>query len=207
MGDANRGSFAKRRASFPSSSSENILANTDKPIRRSANVLIKHGKYVLAGAFGCWWTGIADEIVGIYEGPSGWIRSLLVASVAFHACSVMIFLYLVLFLPYIRGYIPNYPKWQESARLRVIVPLLTASIFLGWSGYVVSLSQAGKRTVLSALKDAAVDAAKSGLKTASTQRPMGLLSAIGGTTALYSLTIGILGFIPTPKNAPVRKND
>lgn len=177
----------------------------------------------------------------------------------------MIFLYLVLFLPYIRGYIPNvslrvsqrvsrvhadgqYPKWQESARLRVIVPvrlsayvlgksperiptnshtnvkLLTASIFLGWSGYVVSLSQAGKRTVLSALKDAAVDAAKSGLKTASTQRPMGLLSAIGGSTsfssvnaghdqmltkatALYSLTIGILGFIPTPKNAPVRKND
>jgi hypothetical protein len=105
MGDANRGSFAKRRASFPSSSSENILANTDKPIRRSANVLIKHGKYVLAGAFGCWWTGIADEIVGIYEGPSGWIRyvsgglhaeirdltsrSLLVASVAFHACSVV----------------------------------------------------------------------------------------------------------------------
>ena len=60
--------------------------------------------------------------------------------------SQVIFLYLVLFLPYLRGYIPHvslthpsfdlgdfadveqYPEWQKSARLRLIVPVRVAAI-------------------------------------------------------------------------------
>ncbi|ORX33792.1 hypothetical protein BD324DRAFT_638594 [Kockovaella imperatae] len=200
-------SKASRRASLPRASSSSVLASTDKRAPRVQSVLVKHGKYVAAGFAGCWWFNMRAAIESVYRGEGGWIRKTLILALGSHAFVIIIFLYLVLFLPYFRGYIPHYPEWQKSARLRVIVPVLTASILSSWTSYVVALSQAGKRSALEAVKDALSATAQADLSKASGHKGPGLFSAMAGATALYSLTFGLLGFIRAPKNTPVRKRE
>lgn len=94
---------AQRRASFPSSSAENVLANVDKPLKQTSAALVKHGKYVLVGAAGCWYTGLYGVAKSIWASETGWIkwvsphwnvqqahgRWVLVASVAAHTSTVV----------------------------------------------------------------------------------------------------------------------
>jgi len=142
---------------------------------------------------------------GVLEGEGGWARRVLVLGLGLHGTTIIIFLYLVLFLPWFRGYIPNYPAWQQSARLRVLVPVLTITILLGWTSYVISLSQAGKNSPLDALGDAVKGVGNADKKLLEGGKGLGLFSSMAGATAAYTLTFGILGFIPAPPNTPVRK--
>ena len=82
----------------------------------------------------------------------------------YHQLKVL-FLYLIVFLPWIRGIIPNvsppripfnlplifvfpfitaetqYPSWQGSRRLRLIMPLLTSTILTGFIALVLALTR------------------------------------------------------------------
>lgn len=166
------------------------LQNIDQPVH-PVNAFIKHGKYVALGGAGCWWTDLFPVAADIRGGTGGWARNVLRVAVGLHGLTVLIFLYLVLFLPWFRGYIPHYPRWQQSARLRVLVPLLTASILSGWTCFVVALSQAPTPATSS--------------PPAVHRQPMGIVSAMAAATSLFVLTLGVLGLIPAPRNVPVRK--
>ena len=91
---------------------------------------------------------------------------------------------------------------------------LTLSILLGWTSYVISLSQAGKSSPLGALGDAIKGAGKGDAGLMSGQTGLGVFGSIAGgqsvvhtgtvkgvlmiATAAYTITFGILGFIPAP---------
>ena len=49
-----------------------VLKDADKPIV-GPNNLIKHGKYVLVGGLGTWWTDLPQGIQRVWYGPEGWI--------------------------------------------------------------------------------------------------------------------------------------
>ncbi|ODN98328.1 hypothetical protein L198_03572 [Cryptococcus wingfieldii CBS 7118] len=190
----------RRRTSLPSQSSKSVVASIDSPASRTA-VFIKHGKYVLVGGLGCWYLDYPDVVKRTLEARHGWIRRVLITGLGLHIATIFIFLYLVLFLPWVRGFTPNYPKWQESARLRIIVPLLTASIIGGWTCLVISLSQAGKTTTLQSVLDAFKAVGNASLEQMEGREGMGIFSSMAGATALFTLTLGILGMIPAPSSA------
>lgn len=125
-----------------------------------------------------------------------------------------IFLYLVLYLPWFRGYIPNVspapPLPVTRAQLTSLVPqmaavcpftntctrmfpsvprrllpesdaqALTLTILLGWTSYVVSLSQAGKTTPLNALGDALKGVGNGDSALLSGQRGLGVFKSMAG---------------------------
>ncbi|WWD09873.1 hypothetical protein V865_008002 [Kwoniella europaea PYCC6329] len=198
-------SSSRRRPSLPSDSSETIVSTLDKPARINPSALTKHGKYVLLGALGCWYVDLIGNIKGVLDEEGGWVRKVMIVGLTSHGATILLFLYLVLYLPWFRGYIPNYPKWQSSARLSVIVPLLTTAILLGWTSIVVSLSQAGKRSILESAVDAVKAVGNANLEQMEGERGLGVMKSMAGTTALFTLTLGILGLIPAPTNVPVRE--
>ncbi|WWC89793.1 uncharacterized protein L201_004719 [Kwoniella dendrophila CBS 6074] len=198
-------SSSKRRASLPSDSSETIVSSLDKPKKvGSTSALTKHGKYVVLGTLGCWYADLINAIPNVLDQESGWIRKVMIAGLSAHCATIVIFLYLVLFVPWFRGYIPDYPKWQTSARLQVIVPLLTATILLGWTSIVISLSQAGKSSILHSAIDAVKAVGNANLEQMQGGNGLGVFKSMVGATSLFVLTLGILGFIPAPSNVPVR---
>ena len=73
----------KRRPSFPSSAPENVLRNIDTPnTLKPPMALIKHGKYVLAGVGGMWYTGFVDAVRSVLNIDRPWIRSVRLESQA-----------------------------------------------------------------------------------------------------------------------------
>ncbi|BEI81674.1 hypothetical protein CcaverHIS002_0208340 [Cutaneotrichosporon cavernicola] len=187
------------------SSSSQTLAQMDHSPALSPGFiirrLVKHGKYVAAGAAGIWWLDLVTAVENLLESPDSWARRMLVAAGGLHALTLTIFLYLVVFLPWLRGYMPNYPKWQQSRRLRVIFPVLTTSILLGWSFLVFALNKtthpAPRSSIHERIRGALDVQHRDGL---------GLFSSMAGATAIFSLTFGLLGLIPSPRMSPrVRK--
>lgn len=69
-------STRKRRPSLPSDSPTEVLNNVDTnaAIDKPPMALVKHGKYVLAGAAGCWYTGFLEAVRGVLDHEGGWIR-------------------------------------------------------------------------------------------------------------------------------------
>lgn len=114
------------------------------------------------------------------------------------------------------------PRLQHGFRIAADNQLLTLSILFGWTGYVVALSQAGKQSPLGALGDAVKGVGQADLSKLSGGQGLSLLSSIMGSellscrgslsidslttaTALYTLTLGLLGFIQAPAGTPIRK--
>ncbi|WRT67381.1 uncharacterized protein IL334_004352 [Kwoniella shivajii] len=197
-------SSSKRRPSLPSDSSANIVSTLDRQPRTHSSAIIKHGKYVLIGGLGCWWVDLPNAVQRVLASEGNWVRRMMFAGLGGHGATVLIFLYLVLFLPWFRGYVPNYPQWQASPRLSLIVPLLTATILLGWTCLVVSLSQAGKRSMLESAVDAVKGVGNASLGQMKGEDGLGVFKSMVGATSLYIFSLGILGFIPAPTNVPVR---
>ncbi|WWD16145.1 hypothetical protein CI109_100570 [Kwoniella shandongensis] len=198
-------SSSSARPSLPSQSSEAVISTIDQPVPKFTSMIIKHGKYIALGGAGCWWVGLAGAIQKVLGGEKGWVRRVLIAGLGLHVTTITIFLYLVLFLPWLRGFVPNYINWQKSARLRVIVPLLTTTILLGWTCLVISLSQAGKRTMLESALDAVKGLGNASLEQMEGGEGLGVFKAMAGATALYTLTLGVLGLIPAPAKVPIRE--
>lgn len=68
-----RSRSSQRRASFPSASSDEILASVDEPPRPTA-ALLKHGKYIVLGVGGIWYTGFGEEVGRVLMDEHGWVR-------------------------------------------------------------------------------------------------------------------------------------
>jgi len=104
-------------------------------------------------------------------GWEGCGRIAAVMSLALGLIIVILFLY-VLLVPWIRGIEPNYLSWRESGVLSSVIPVLTASIVMGWSLLSVTLGRWSS---------------------------LGYLEGIIGASGLYALVFGLLGLIPAPK--------
>jgi hypothetical protein len=68
-----RSRSTQRRASFPSASSDEILASVDEPPRPTA-ALLEHGKYIVLGVGGIWYTGFGEEVGRVLTDEHGWTR-------------------------------------------------------------------------------------------------------------------------------------
>jgi len=100
-----------------------------------------------------------------------WGRTAAVTSLALGLVIVVLFLY-VLLVPWIRGIEPNYLSWRESGVLSSVIPVLTASIVMGWSLLSVTLARWSN---------------------------LGYLEGVIGASGLYALMFGLMGLIPAPK--------
>ncbi|CED82126.1 hypothetical protein [Phaffia rhodozyma] len=145
--------------------------------------LLRNGKYIVFGLLGVRHWGVGDSLRrALLESNAGGlgIRALQL-SFLFSAVTVSLFLYLVVYLPRIKGVVPNYSRWQASSSLSTVVPLLTVSIISGFVLLIVGLTNE-----------------RSGRGETGGR----LVSAIGGALSIYATTFGVIGLIPSPK--PVR---
>nr|ODN87836.1 hypothetical protein L203_03037 [Cryptococcus depauperatus CBS 7841] len=175
----------KRRSSMLSKSPEDVVALIDSQPGRTP-VIVKHGKYIITGLIGCWWVDLPNGILRVLQSEDGWIRKMLIAALGLYLATV-------------------YTQWQESARLRIIVPLLTISILGSWTFFVISFSQAGKQTMMESVLDAFKGVGNASLEQMEGRDGMGVLSSMVGATALFIFTLGVLGLIPAPSYAAKRK--
>jgi len=117
------------------------------------------------GTYGILWRLLNDIEL------EGWPRTAAVISLALGLSIVTLFLY-VLLVPWIRGIEPNYRSWRESGVLSSVIPVLTASIVVGWSLLSVTLARWSS---------------------------LGYLEGAIGASGLYALVFGLMGLIPAPK--------
>ncbi|WVO14091.1 hypothetical protein L204_101719 [Cryptococcus depauperatus] len=174
----------KRRSSMLSKSPEDVVALIDSQPGRTP-VIVKHGKYIITGLLGCWWVDLPNGILRVLQSEDGWIRKMLIAALGLYLATVIMFLYLVLFIPWLRGYIPNYTQC--------------------WTFFVISFSQAGKQTMMESVLDAFKGVGNASLEQMEGRDGMGVLSSMVGATALFIFTLGVLGLIPAPSYAAKRK--
>ncbi|KAJ7650290.1 hypothetical protein FB45DRAFT_887494 [Roridomyces roridus] len=103
--------------------------------------------------------------------PESWGRTAAVASLAFGALTVLLFVYILL-TPWIHGVQPDFRSWRESGQLSSVIPMLTFSIVTGFLGTAVTLGQ---------------------------WTDLGYPRAVVGTSAIYALGFGLLGLLPAPR--------
>lgn len=137
---------------------------------------IRQLEYILPGALITYYYGTISEFLRILSHENLTHGSWLASNSAFLSLTlalltVSLFVYILL-LPLIKGEQPNYRSWRESGPLSTVIPILTASIVLGWSLSVFTL---GHWTTL------------------------GYARGVIATTGLYALAFGILGLLPVPK--------
>jgi len=137
---------------------------------------IRQLEYILPGALITYFYGTISKFLQILSHENltqgGWLASnSALLSLALALLTVSLFVYILL-LPLIKGEQPNYRSWRESGPLSKVIPILTASIVLGWSLSVFTL---GHWTTL------------------------GYVGSVIATTGLYALAFGILGLLPVPK--------
>ncbi|CAG7852837.1 SubName: Full=Uncharacterized protein {ECO:0000313/EMBL:CCA71440.1} [Serendipita indica DSM 11827] len=96
-----------------------------------------------------------------------WSRMSAVASVGLGSLTILLFLYLLL-LPKLSGRRLEYSQWRNSEQLRIVIPILTVTIFSGWTFLVFALYASS----------------------------LGFLLSFLGASGLYILSFGLLGLIP-----------
>ncbi|KAH9838239.1 uncharacterized protein C8Q71DRAFT_750134 [Rhodofomes roseus] len=101
----------------------------------------------------------------------GWGRIAAYASLGSATLTISLFMY-ILSIPLLQGQQPNYRRWRESGVLSSVIPLLTASIVVGWSLLSYTLGRWSK---------------------------FGVIEGVIASSGLYALTFGLLGLIPAPK--------
>lgn len=70
---------------------------------------------------------------------------------------------------------------------RTHAQMLTSSILAGWVGYVVALSQAGKRSPLHALGDGVLGLGEGSLERMKGGKGLGIVSSIVGSALIWDL--------------------
>ncbi|KAL7410193.1 hypothetical protein BDY24DRAFT_400408 [Mrakia frigida] len=146
--------------------------------------LIKNAKYVLIGSLAASQSGALEVIKEAFVGGEKVTKGLgaraVQGSMLLSILTVLQFLYLIVYMPYVKGVVPNYSRWQSSPPLTTIVPLLTITIL---GGFVLLVF---------------------GLKTISAGHVgggSGLVGAVGGALGGYAAVFGAIGLIPTPRPA------
>ncbi|KDQ15906.1 hypothetical protein BOTBODRAFT_144923 [Botryobasidium botryosum FD-172 SS1] len=135
----------------------------------SASRTLKQLQYVFAGGAVTYYVGIPGQLARISQ-MSGWASVLAQIALTSGGLTLILFLYLVLVLPRLRGVKPNYADWRHSSELASIIPLLTGSIFVGWTALVF---------VLAFWSD------------------LGGFKSLIGAMGVYATVFGLLGLIPS----------
>ncbi|KZT72981.1 hypothetical protein DAEQUDRAFT_722072 [Daedalea quercina L-15889] len=137
---------------------------------------LKQLKFILPGGLITYYLGSHEALWRIVDGEAhttGWGRLAAYASLGSAMLTISLFMY-ILSIPLIQGQQPNYRRWRESGVLSSVIPLLTASIVVGWSLLSYTL---GCRS------------------------NFGVIEGVIASSGLYALTFGLLGLIPAP-NVP-----
>ncbi|KAI0775058.1 hypothetical protein BD413DRAFT_292492 [Trametes elegans] len=135
---------------------------------------LKQLKFVLPGGLLTYYFDSHNVFLRILRGESGvqgWSRFAARLFVLSAAVTVSLFLY-VLALPLIQGAQPNYRHWRQSGVLSTVIPIMTASIVVGWSLLVYTFGHWSS---------------------------LGYVEGVIAASGLYALAFGLLGLIPAPK--------
>jgi len=135
---------------------------------------LKQLKFILPGGLITYYLGSHATFWRIVNGDAdveGWGRLAALASLGSAMLTISLFMY-ILSIPLIQGQQPNYRRWRESGVLSSVIPLLTASIVVGWSLLSYTLGRWSK---------------------------FGVVEGVIASSGLYALTFGLLGLIPAPK--------
>ncbi|KAF9532619.1 hypothetical protein CPB83DRAFT_847079 [Crepidotus variabilis] len=137
-------------------------------------------KLLVPGAALTWYLNTVQAFWWVLSGERGfWAFLAACCGTMLGLFTITLFLY-VLFLPKITGEEPNYRTWRESKALSVTIPVLTASIVVGWLMLVTTLGQ---------------------------WSTLGYVQSTVGVTAFYALTLGMLGLVPAPKPSSRKVRD
>ncbi|KAF9507507.1 hypothetical protein BS47DRAFT_306218 [Hydnum rufescens UP504] len=130
----------------------------------------KQLQYIGFGTAASWYLGSFRHLQIIwvqgYSLPGILARATLICT----CLTTSLFLYILVYLPRIRGVYPDYEHWRSN-ELKPIVPALTISIITGWNILVYILSYYSS---------------------------LGLIRSIIAGLGLYALSFGIVGMIPSP---------
>ncbi|KAI0033552.1 hypothetical protein K488DRAFT_47527 [Vararia minispora EC-137] len=132
---------------------------------------VRQLRFVVPGGLATYWIGTTEKIAEVWEHESGLARPLFLTSAGAGILTVTLFLYVLLF-PVIKGVPPNYRSWRKSGELSSVIPILTASIIIGWTFLAYTL---GRYTTL------------------------GYVKGTMGSLGLYALAFGIMGLLPAPR--------
>ncbi|KAG8927365.1 hypothetical protein FRC02_008248 [Tulasnella sp. 418] len=136
----------------------------------TTNTALKQLKYIVSGGFITYLTNVHGEILTLLR-QGGWPSYTTQFSVGLCSATVTIFLYLMVYLPRVKGIHPDYQNWRTSPDLSVLVPALTSTIVFGWSSLAVSLSLWSN---------------------------LDIVRSLIGSIGCYLLMFGLVGLIPVP---------
>jgi len=137
--------------------------------------VVKQLQYIAFGAATTWYFDLIKHVPELLSrGATSLPGALLVISIILHQLAVVMFLYILVYMPRVKRQFPDYSHWPEN-ELAHIVPWLTFGIIGGWSTLFYSL---WTYTSLSLWRS--------------------LLASLG----LYALTVGVVGLVPAPTPPP-----
>lgn len=171
---------ASEPAQHPLTQTEARVYMTPPPPKRVpwSQHTLRQLKLVLPGAAITYYLGTFHEFLWIFNGAGGSLgRTAALGAAILGFTTIVLFIY-VLMMPLITGEEPNYQSWRESGVLSSVIPLLTASIVFGWLLTVITLGQWSS---------------------------LGYVKGVIGVSAVYALTFGLLGLVPVPKPAGVKR--
>jgi len=134
---------------------------------------LKQLKYIAGGGAVVYWLGIREHILQLLGTP-GWPSLVAGGCVGIGSVTVLIFLYLIVVLPRLKGIHPDYKNWRATPEISTLVPILTITIASGWLFLLASLARWTR---------------------------LNLLESLAGSTGSYALMFGLLGLIPVPKSS------
>jgi len=137
--------------------------------------IIKQLQYIAFGAVTSWYFGLAKHGPELLrKGITSLPGALLTISIILQTLSIVIFLYVILYFPLVKGKFPDYAHWPHN-ELANIVPWLTFGIIGGWTTLFYALW---------------------------TYTPLSFWGSLISSLGYWALTIGIIGLIPTPSPPP-----
>ncbi|KAF9468097.1 hypothetical protein BDZ94DRAFT_1247174 [Collybia nuda] len=129
-------------------------------------------KLVVPGGAITYYLKTLHEFWRIAQGEGGsWGRTIAFVALGHGLTTIALFIY-VLLTPWIKGVEPNYRSWRESGILSSVIPVMTATIVIGWLLLVLTLGHWSS---------------------------LGYVKGVIGVCAVYALTFGLLGLVPVPK--------
>jgi len=140
--------------------------------------VIKQLQYITFGAATTWYFDLVKHIPELLSrGVTTFSGALTIISIILHQLAVVLFLYVLLYLPLVKGQFPDYSHWPEN-ELANIVPWLTFGIIGGWTALFYTLW---------------------------TYTPLSLWRSLLASLGFYALTLGVVGLVSTRPPPPKRE--
>jgi len=132
-------------------------------------------KFIVPGGIVTFYLDTHHEFWRILIGDadfSSWARTSAFITLLLGLATVALFMYILL-IPLIQDTQPNFRHWRQSGVLSSVIPILTASIVIGWTLFSYTLGRWSE---------------------------LGYLRGIIGASGLYALSFGLMGLIPAPRS-------